>query len=304
MNVLGRLNKPEYIFRPVQLLAAVKELWQRERDVVLAHDRRVVTLPWKLQIEISLNDDIGRTIRRLGTYDLSVSEAIWRLLDAGEIAIDVGANIGYMTSIMATRAAVSGTVIAFEPHPVLFTELALNVERWQSVPIAKIALHNLAISDRKGMGTLIIPEAFARNRGLSSVAQSAASSGAPVTLETLDNLIGDRLVSLLKVDVEGHELQVFEGAVSTLAKRSVRNIIFEEQGDYPTKVTRFLESYGYEVYQLGMRFLGAVLIPAKEERRIPRRQWEPRSLLATIDSADALNRFRARGWCVFKERVR
>ena len=63
-----------------------------------------------------------RSCTSILAFDLISCEAIWRLLDEGELALDVGANIGYMTSLMAARLGKNGRVIAFEPHPVLFQE--------------------------------------------------------------------------------------------------------------------------------------------------------------------------------------
>ena len=74
-------------------------------------------MPWGLQMQIRPNDYIGSCIWGRGIYDLGVSEAIWRLLDKDDLAIDVGANIGHMTGIMARRVGPKGAVIAFEPHP-------------------------------------------------------------------------------------------------------------------------------------------------------------------------------------------
>ena len=63
------------------------------------------------------------------SIDLAVSEALWRLLDPGALALDVGANIGFMTNLMAWRSGPCGRVLAFEPHPEVFRSLAENVER-------------------------------------------------------------------------------------------------------------------------------------------------------------------------------
>ena len=48
-----------------------------------------------------------------GIYDLIVTEILWRLINKGEIAVDVGANIGYMTSLMAAKVASSGKVYSY-----------------------------------------------------------------------------------------------------------------------------------------------------------------------------------------------
>jgi FkbM family methyltransferase len=45
-------------------------------------------------------------------------------------AVDVGANIGYMTSLMAHKVGLSGKVIAFEPHPAIYKRLVNNVQDW------------------------------------------------------------------------------------------------------------------------------------------------------------------------------
>ena len=55
-------------------------------------------------------DDVGRAIWRLGVYDLPVTELIWRLLDPGDSAFDVGANLVYMTGVMAARVGAQGQV--------------------------------------------------------------------------------------------------------------------------------------------------------------------------------------------------
>jgi hypothetical protein len=169
----------------------------------------------------------------MGVYDLPVSESIWRLLDPGEQAIDAGANIGYMTSIMAAKAGSYGRVIAFEPHPHPFSILQGNVGRGQKFTSGRVTVHRVALSNR---------------------------SDIPIEVSRLDHYVTNRnVIGLLKVDVEGHELQVFQGSETLLAGRGIRDIVFEEFRDYPTPVTAFLERFGYTVYQLDMTFWGPIL---------------------------------------------
>jgi FkbM family methyltransferase len=91
---------------------------------------------------------------RTGVYDLVLSEAIYRLLDPGELAVDAGASIGYTVSIMATRLRPSGHVLAFEPNPRAFALLEANVARWPQEPIAAVVLHQVALSDHSGGAVL------------------------------------------------------------------------------------------------------------------------------------------------------
>ena len=69
---------------------------------------------------------IGRSIVTTGLFDLAVSELLARLIDPGDIVVDAGANVGYMTVLAATAAGRSGRVLAFEPHPELFAVLCQN----------------------------------------------------------------------------------------------------------------------------------------------------------------------------------
>src|ERR1700682_4087610 len=102
MKAIGRLFKPEYVYRPKQFYLRVVRGFRRETRCV---DLR---LPWGTSIYVHPEHHIGRAIWHLGLYDLAVTEALWRLVDSGELAVDIGANIGYMTGVMAVRAGASG----------------------------------------------------------------------------------------------------------------------------------------------------------------------------------------------------
>jgi predicted methyltransferase len=83
-----------------------------------------------LNITLDPTDTVSQAIFRQGIYDLVTTEVLWRLASAGDCIIDVGANIGYMTSIFAIRAGACGSVFAFEPHPRTFEILKQSVEYW------------------------------------------------------------------------------------------------------------------------------------------------------------------------------
>ena len=141
------LNKPYYLFRPTQIARRTLRALKRQDG----NEREEVRLPWGLNITINSSERMGSAIARSGVYDLCVCEAIYRLADPGELAVDVGANIGQMTSVMAARVRDSGKVLAFEPHPETFAELRENVNRWEGRPgIAPIVLHEMGLSDHAG----------------------------------------------------------------------------------------------------------------------------------------------------------
>ena len=103
MQLLASLKRPEYLFRPAQIIRRVKcEL----RPPSARYE--TVRLPWGLPIRVEPKEKLGALILRLGVYDLHACEYISRLIDRGDIAVDAGANIGHMTSLMAMRAGPAG----------------------------------------------------------------------------------------------------------------------------------------------------------------------------------------------------
>jgi len=106
MNAISNIVKPEYIYRPKQLYLRVLRGFRQKPSFEDLH------LPWGSSIYVKPGHHIGRAIWHLGLYDLTVSEALWRLVDAGELAVDIGANIGYMTGVMSVKVGSTGRVLA------------------------------------------------------------------------------------------------------------------------------------------------------------------------------------------------
>src|SRR4051794_10893580 len=103
------IAKPEYFYQPVQLLRRLRAAITHRGNAPVR-----VRVPGGAEFVAPASDHIARAFLHLGVFDLVVTETLWRLIDPGEVGVDAGANIGYMTSIMAARAA---RVWAFEPHP-------------------------------------------------------------------------------------------------------------------------------------------------------------------------------------------
>src|SRR5580704_36595 len=97
MNLISRMNKPEYLYQPHQFVRRLTRAIRPQPEEV------EVLLPWGLRMRVKPCEDHGRSLYHFGLYDLVLSEAIWRLLDRCERAIDIGANIGYVTGLMAAR---------------------------------------------------------------------------------------------------------------------------------------------------------------------------------------------------------
>jgi len=297
MNVFGVLYKPEYIFRPLQIIRRLG------RSANSAPEIADVKLPWGLRIRIRPKETIGSCIWRMGLYDLCVSETLWRLLDKGETALDVGANIGHMTSVMGLAVGPSGRVVSFEPHPEIFSELKNNVSLWALTPtFAPIELVNAAVSRGNGVALLHMPPIFGANRGTASLEtiSEGSENECEVRLVNLDEMLPRQSIGVMKIDVEGHELGVLEGARQLLEDGAIRDIIFEEHDVPPTSVTKYLERCGYKIFRLGTGVLGPKMIPISSEY-VSRN--EAPNFLATINSKRASSRLASRGWRVLGRQV-
>lgn len=298
MRLTGLL-KPCYVFAPRTLIRRVGiSLFPPQSS------RQVVRLPWGATLEVNANESIGRELTRQNLFDIAVTETAWRLLQPGDVAVDVGANIGYVTSLFAARVGSQGRVEAFEPHPRIFTELRQNVRRlnFAAAPVM-IRLHECALGSRDGTARLIEPRAFGINEGTSTLVAppdapaSQDNAGFEIRLARLDTVLADCDIALLKVDVEGFEAEVFAGAEQLLARRKIRNIIYEAHDCERSGLHELLAQYGYSVFGIGHDLFGPRITPGTAAPSVDR-GWESPSYLATLSPNVVLVSFRARGWQV------
>ena len=301
MNILASIKRPEYIFRPSQI---IRRLRHEFRSSSVGYE--VVQLPWGLPLRVQPSESIGAVISRAGVHELPVCEVIGRLVDPGDIAVDTGANIGQMTSLMAMRAGPKGEVIAFEPHPAIFQELQHNISVWQqSSFLAPTTACNAALSDHMGIAQLMVPTIFNSNHGIAFLAGTrrleVGKDWYEVPVTVLDaSVTAGRQVGLLKIDVEGHELKVLEGARHLVASDLIRDIVFEDWGAPPTPSIKFLESAGYTIYRIERKLFGPMLVPAAAPHTDALENSA--NYLATRDSRRALARMAKPGWAVYSGR--
>jgi FkbM family methyltransferase len=283
MNILNYLKRPEYIWRPRQVMRRFLRIGKNP-----SHTENI-KLPWGAEIRVQTDENVGADIYYYGIFDPIVPEAIWRLLDSGETAVDVGANIGQNTSVMAFRVAGAGQVIAFEPHPLTFEQLQHNVEKWQNNNYAPIQLENVALGVEEG-------EALLQVTGyLSGASLDREGSGVKVPVRRLDSFIVDRkAVGVCKIDVEGHELSVMKGAQDSFSRRLIRDVIFEDFDPMPSAVVTLLQDHGFEIFQLISGRLRPALISISEIKS--ERNGFSYNYLATLSPSRAVARFRSPGW--------
>ncbi len=157
------------------------------------------------------------------------------LLAPGRTAIDVGANLGFTTTMLASVVGPAGRVLSFEPSPIVYAKLRKTVE---ANSLSHVITFNLACGSSTSVQTL---HAVTRSSGNSSILGEGPAS-ASVEVVRLDDVdeVWERPVALIKIDTEGYEPEVLAGARRLIEKQ--RPILYLEMGgDYPESTRRSIE---------------------------------------------------------------
>ena len=162
----------------------------------------------------------------LGWYDPVWNEI--REIGRGEAFVDIGANAGLFSLVAGRQVGPEGIVLAFEPQKPLFAKLVNNAQRNE---LSNVYCFNLALSDTtKSVG---MSNVDACHTGVASIQETSttlpdiawAVSASPDLLVVKEMLAGRR--TTIKIDVEGHELQVLKGIAWLLEAGLVKKIIIE-----------------------------------------------------------------------------
>jgi len=174
-------------------------------------------------------------------YD--VESFIINILEDGDVFLDVGANIGYYTILGSRKVGDKGRVIAIEPilstSKVLTTNIKLN-------KLTNVTIYPYAASNKNGFLYFKIPSGLYGQA--SAISDKENKSLMKVRTLRLDNICNAyNMIKLIKIDVEGHELEVLMGSMKTLAK--TKYIILEISRN-KNKVLKLLASREYKIKKL------------------------------------------------------
>jgi len=166
-------------------------------------------------------------------------------LKPGDLVVDVGANIGDTVLTAAVQVGAKGRVIGIEPHPRTFRFLHDNVALNRP---GNVELLNVAVGATAGMATISDDRRDDMNR--------IDAGTLPVLVQPLDELVtGGEPIALLKVDVEGYEKFVFEGAAEVLKRTrcvyfEVSSLHFSRFGYTTHALLALLEAAGFRLFRL------------------------------------------------------
>lgn len=196
---------------------------------------------------------VGHHIRISRTWEPGEGRFLRSVLRPGMNAIDVGANIGYFTLLMARAVSPGGRVLAIEAEPETFQLLRANValNALDNVELLPVAAHRMA--------GLISITRDPRNHGASSAARVWTGwTTTPVQAVRIDDVLDPEMsVDLVKIDIEGMDHVAVEGLERTIARWRPTIVLefnpgwIEVMSEQPRDVLRYYRSLGYEIRLLG-----------------------------------------------------
>lgn len=145
-------------------------------------------------------------------------------LRENEIFVDAGANIGSY-SILAS-AEIGATSYSFEPVEETFNQFQQNIN--VNNISSKVNCFQIGLASKPGELIFTDEQDSSMNHVLTS--NNSSKNAKRVEVSTLDSILKNYSPSLLKIDVEGFELEVLNGALETLNKQSLKAIIIELNG--------------------------------------------------------------------------
>jgi FkbM family methyltransferase len=168
------------------------------------------------------------------------------LLEPGDVAYDVGGNYGIHSLLMARLVGSTGTICTFEPHPQIFKACAENI---QLNDLANVKVLNLALGNKPGT----LPFTLGNHDGAGHVIRNETDLVAfTVQCDTIDRLVGEGTIpppTFVKVDVEGHESEVLEGAHATVVRHRPILAVDLHHPEADRRVGRFLMDHGYVAFR-------------------------------------------------------
>ncbi len=180
----------------------------------------------------------------LGSYEYEKRRVFERMVGVGDVVYDMGANAGFYTLLAAELTGPSGRVVAFEPVPRNLRFLREHV-RMNCLP--NVTIINAAVADRAG--TALFDEGANPSMG-----RLAAGGALEVRTVTVDDLVSSRQIrppAVVKIDIEGGEVEALLGAQRTLSENRPRIFLSTHGPELHERCCELLVSLGYELSPIG-----------------------------------------------------
>jgi FkbM family methyltransferase len=190
---------------------------------------------------------IGHALIEYGEYCELETQFLLQFINRPGTILEVGANVGSQTIALAKTAKTVGAVVmAFEPQPFVFQNLCANLAL---NGISNVAAWPFACAAEEGSVWLPhLDYSRSNNFGGISVQAEEIPEGVEVPCVRLDDMTGARGVRLMKIDVEGFELQVLQGAQQILARDRPVLYVENDKVAHSPALVEYLWKQGYRLW--------------------------------------------------------
>lgn len=186
----------------------------------------------------------GQGIERYGEDAEIEAHMLRQLCGPGAVVVEVGANIGTRTMVLAKRVAPTGFVYAYEPQRIVFQTLCANLALNS---IVNVDARCAAVGAERGW--VHVPNVDYSQRGnFGGIAMSAGSGPGRVPLVRLDEELQLGQLKLLKIDVEGMELDVLRGAEGLIRRFQPAMYVENDRAEKSAALIGYLIDLGYRLY--------------------------------------------------------
>lgn len=190
-----------------------------------------------------LDQYVGRSLELYGEHSKEEGDAFAELLQPGDTVVEVGANIGAHTVGLCKMVGPTGRVIAIEPQRVLYGLLFKNL--FQNGCSNSTPVHAAC---GRGPGVLSVPVVdYSKAGNFGGIAMEPGGPGEAVPVITVDSLGLDDL-KLLKIDVEGMELEVLLGARETIRAKRPLLYVENDREDRSAELIACIHDMGYRLW--------------------------------------------------------
>ncbi|MGZ3732127.1 MAG: FkbM family methyltransferase [Parachlamydiaceae bacterium] len=184
-------------------------------------------------------------IKKCAPWEENIHAELKKYTKPGTTAIDIGGHMGTHTLNLSRLVGENGSVHVFEPRVKMFTELVINMNLNDC---KNISFHRRALGNENRQVTMYIPQP--NNEGMACIRDSAPDSeNETAKMERLDDYHLSK-VSIIKMDVEGFEMEVIKGGLETILRNKPVMLIEIFQGPDNLHRIHTIESLGYTHFHL------------------------------------------------------
>ena len=207
-----------------------------------------------MRMDLNPTDSFHGEIAWRGLYEDELSQRLRRLAETpGGLLVDVGANYGYFTLLWCAARA-DNAAVCIEAAPANQRALQANLQR--NALTGRVRLETWAAAQAEGQVSFDLgPD---RETGWGGISRSAGDFLIQVPAHRLDQALAGRDISVLKIDCEGADAWVIEGAAGLLAEKRIAHLFFEENrprqqalGIDAGRAQQLLADQGYACEPLG-----------------------------------------------------